>query len=88
MARSGAGCAGIAGRFKNQFHFLEQTTLDFLKGGDYSKGCYNVTGEELEEIRASGDLEAELENVENNVQQSKKLLRKCYEGCRELLPKD
>ena len=40
----------------HQFHFLEKTTLEFFRAGDFKKGYYNVSGEELQEIADSGDL--------------------------------
>lgn len=71
----------------HQFYYLEKNTYDYFSSHAFDKGYYSISAEELMELDKNGELDGELENIENTLNDCKKLLKKCYENCKPLLRK-
>lgn len=71
----------------HQFLYLAKTTTNLIKNEDFANGFYNLTQQELRELKENGELENQLETIETNIEESKRLLKKSYEEAKPYLKK-
>lgn len=72
----------------HQFMFLTKKTHTYLSSDNITKDFYGLSAEDINGLKSDGVLEEWIGNLQTNLEESKKLLKKCYEEIKSSLKKE
>ena len=70
----------------HQFYYLTKKSYALLNSRRWKAGFYSLSEDDLNCIHLAGDLDPEIKRLAENIEDSKKLLKVCYDSCKALLP--